>query len=90
MSGDRVEVKILSFGIVREILQKDDETIVLRPNWTNSEELKDFLCEKHFPQLKEQKDSLVLALNEEFLFNSGGITLNRMDTIALIPPITGG
>lgn len=89
MADDFVKVKILAFGCVRELLKTDSE-ITLSSKWFNDQELKDFLCDKQYPQLSKQKNTLILALNEQYLHNAMNITLKNSDLIAIIPPITGG
>lgn len=85
-----VTVKILAFGAVRETVQFSEQDLRIRSQWSGADELKKFLCTKLFPQLQQHSGSLILALNQNYLNGSETIVLNDLDTIALIPPITGG
>ena len=86
-----VQVTVLFFASVSESLQGKKEQQLNLPNavWPNPSSLLDYICDQQYPQLSVIKSSLVLAINQEYCI-TGEIHLESGDTIALIPPITGG
>ena len=43
-----------------------------------------------WPQLAPLADSMVLAVNEDYVDMDSGLTLRAADEVALIPPLSGG
>lgn len=86
-----IPVTLLFFASVSESLQGKKEQQLNLPTavWPNPLSLLEYICEKEIPQLSPYKESLVLAINNEY-YLSGDITVSPGDTLALIPPITGG
>jgi len=100
-STDLVEVNLLTFAVVRELLElagfvpdSEDHSkyrVVLKASWTNARALRQFLCQELYPCLAEIESSIALALNMQYLdFNDGPLTLRAEDNLAFIPPISGG
>lgn len=88
-----VSVCCLFFASVRDRLDgKTQDNVRLPKNrWQDSRQLLDFLCCQLYPSLTDLKSSLALAINEEYaLEGAGEIVLQENDTLAFIPPITGG
>lgn len=87
-----VKVTILYFASARDRLGGKSEEVVSLPDttWKDCDELVSFLCSNICPEVSPLRDSLALALNEEYCLPGQNITLHDNDTVALIPPITGG
>ena len=80
-----MELKVLYFGVSRDQTDKDDEILAVRENLTAGElrlELKAL-----YPNL-EDIQSFALAVNESYADDD--LLLNQGDTIAIIPPVSGG
>lgn len=80
-----MKVKILAFGIAKEILGSSSISMELNDDCGMSE-LKQSLEEK-FPRLK-QLSSFKIAINNHFASLDEVIT--ESDEIAIIPPVSGG
>ncbi len=78
-------MKILAFGIVKDIFSKSTFDVD-KKNASSVDELKLFLEEK-FPKLKELA-SYMVAVNNEYA--STNVAINDGDEIAIIPPVSGG
>ncbi len=79
-------MKLLLFGITRDIVGSNELNFELDSHVSNVGELKNALGEK-FPELHQLK-SLAIAVNEEYATDE--ITLSPNDVVALIPPVSGG
>jgi molybdopterin synthase sulfur carrier subunit len=79
-----MKVKVLAFGIAKEIFGKPSITIETKGDKTL--DLKVAL-EKQYPRLKQLR-SYMLAVNNEYALDDGVLT--ETDEIALIPPVSGG
>jgi len=79
-----MEVKLVSYGIVRDILKEKELTYAIEGQTIG--DLKTDLMSK-FPELKRLK-SLRFALNEEYVNDTQAI--KDTDEIILIPPVSGG
>lgn len=77
-------MKILYFSILKEKLGKQDENI---EDQMSIEELKDFLKQK-YPTVKELVDISKVAVNGEYKEES--FFISKDDTVAIIPPVSGG
>ena len=80
-----MQVKILYFGMVRDLVQKDEETLEM-DDASNVYQLKERLFQE-YDNLKAY-DNFAVAVNEAYaeelqLLHSG-------DVVALIPPVSGG
>ena len=78
-------MKILAFGIVKEILGSGSIDVVPDEGMT-VERLKAKL-EQQYPGLK-QLSSFMIAVNNEYA--TGGKIISAKDEIAIIPPVSGG
>ncbi len=81
----KVELKVLYFGVSRDQTNKDEEDLVLMENLTAGE-LKKRLMEM-YPNL-EDVQSFALAVNESYADDE--VILKEGDTVAIIPPVSGG
>lgn len=77
-------MKVLYFAEIKDILQKAQEDIVLEQALT-VQQFENLLFEC-YPQINNKK--FQVAVNEEFVQKSDFIQPN--DTVALIPPVSGG
>ena len=78
-------MKILAFGIAKEILGSGSVDITLGREVT-VEVLKDRL-ETLYPELKKLS-SFVIAVNNEYA--AGNKVVSTTDEVAIIPPVSGG
>ena len=91
MSGF-VTIKVLFFAAAREAAGNLSSTDLELEDGANTAFLRKKLAEL-FPKLASMvldEDNLTLALNEEYVASGQVITLKSGDTVALIPPISGG
>lgn len=79
-----MQVKVLAFGIAKEIFDGSAISIDIERNDTDS--LKNAL-EVKYPKLKELS-SYMIAVNDEYANDKTLIT--QQDEIAIIPPVSGG
>lgn len=80
-----MKIKILAFGIIKDIFSSASIIIDIENNETIAE-LKQLL-ESQFPQLKQLK-SYLIAVNNEYALPD--YKINEADEIAIIPPVSGG
>jgi molybdopterin converting factor subunit 1 len=86
-------ITVLFFASAREAaggVSKIDLEIM--DNCNNTSNLRTILAER-YPKLEAMvmdEDSMTLALNEEYVASGQVIELKAGDTVALIPPISGG
>jgi molybdopterin synthase sulfur carrier subunit len=81
-----LRVKVLFFGRARELTGVAEEAVEL-PNGTTLANLFDRYAAR-FPKLAAFRASLVASRNEEFA--SWDTPLIENDTIAFLPPVSGG
>lgn len=63
----------------------------LPSSWSSGADLRRHICRQLWPVLAEIEPSIALALNLQYVdLNGGPLTLTAADTLALIPPISGG
>jgi len=84
MSEVNYKLRILSFGLAAEILQKRE--FVYETSSKNLSELRNELTNQ-FPALLRLK-SLAFAVNKQY--QNDNFALSDDDEIALIPPVSGG
>jgi molybdopterin converting factor subunit 1 len=82
-----MKVTILYFAALRELLGSGEEHVVLTEDTLTVQELAEHLVERH-PTLQPHLASVRFAVNESFVDNKASI--NSGDTVALIPPVSGG
>lgn len=75
-----MEIKVIAFGQIAEITGKE---ITLEASDISS--LRSILSEK-FPALSDRK--FAIAVNKKLV--QGNLGLNQKDTVALMPPYSGG
>ena len=80
-----MEIQLLFFGITEDIIGEKSMNLELKNNTTVGE-VKDLLF-NDFPKLK-QYNSFSVAVNMEY--SEDNTILNSTDTLALIPPVSGG
>jgi MoaE-MoaD fusion protein len=81
-----MQVRVLFFGVLRELAGKASDSISLPESAT----LKDVLShyEELIPRLKDTASSLAMSVNQEY---AGPATrLKPGDEVALLPPVSGG
>ena len=88
-----VRIKILFFASAREAAGDISEaSIILSSEDANTSGIRNKLAAL-YPRLAElvkDEDNITLALNEEYVARGQNVSLKEGDTIALIPPISGG
>lgn len=102
MSINCVRVDILVFAAVRDRLltagcqsntnESGKFQVSLPSSWPTGGHLRGHLCRQLWPVLADIEASMALALNLQYvdLTADGPLTLVNGDTLALIPPISGG
>jgi molybdopterin synthase sulfur carrier subunit len=81
-----MRIKVLYFSSIKDKLKKNFEEIDIKEKAT-VKELINVLKEK-YPQIKENLDKALVAVNEEYADDE--TVLKEGDTVALIPPVSGG
>jgi molybdopterin converting factor subunit 1 len=87
-----IHIKVLFFASAREAANNTSETILEVPPDCDTTQFRTILASQ-YPSLAAMvldEDSITLALNEEYIDAGQVIVLKDGDTIALIPPISGG
>lgn len=87
-----MSVKILLFASAREAVGVSEIDLPLPEHGCDTNQLRVLLADR-YPQLKSlvlDVESITLALNEEYVEAGEAPTLKPGDTVALIPPISGG
>ena len=77
-------MKVLYFAEIKEVLGKSSEDIDLSYDITVDEFVTDL--SERYPNINNKK--FQIAVNEEFVKGDDIVTSN--DTVALIPPVSGG
>jgi len=81
-----VRVKVLFFGMLRDIVGRAEEQIEMENGARLQSVFERYASE--FPRLKELASSIVLACNHQFCDRS--VTIHDGDEIAFLPPVSGG
>lgn len=81
-----MQVKLLFFGMLKEIAGRDSDAVELPVGARISDLLAGYAAKS--PGLKEYFPVIAIALNEEY--SEPGATLHDRDVVALIPPVSGG
>jgi molybdopterin converting factor subunit 1 len=84
-----LQVKVLYFAQSRELVNASEEEFEFPAAALTGAELLERLLAAR-PGLAILRDALMLARNEEYIDMDGPTTLAAGDTIALIPPLSGG
>lgn len=81
-----MRVRVLFFGVLREVFQRDEDTIEL----SSTAKISDLLA--HYSAIAPEKDglfpSLAVAVNQQYA--SRNHALQDGDEVALLPPVSGG
>jgi molybdopterin converting factor subunit 1 len=80
-------VTILYFAALRELLGIGEEHVAVTRDVLTVQELAEQLVERH-PALRPHLASVRFAVNESFVDSKASV--NSGDTVALIPPVSGG
>jgi MoaE-MoaD fusion protein len=81
-----MQIRVLFFGILKDLSGKSSDSISLPENATLGDVLSHY--EEIIPRLKDTKPSLAMSVNQEY----AGVTtkLRPGDEVALLPPVSGG
>ena len=82
-----MNVTVLYFAAVRELVGKDEEAVVLPEGVASIAAVGEHLSQLH-PALEGRLSYVRFARNEEFAQLADGV--EEGDVIALIPPVAGG
>lgn len=80
-----MEIKLIAFGIAKDILQTKHLKLEVREQITVAD-LKAKLCQL-YPDFEKLR-SLSLAVNEEY--QADDFVINATDEVVIIPPVSGG
>jgi MoaE-MoaD fusion protein len=83
---EHVRVRVLFFGVTREIVGLREDTIEVAPAARLESILEGYT--NRFPKLREMAPSIVIALNQQFAPPDSLAAEN--DEIAFLPPVSGG
>ena len=90
---ETIQIQVLFFASAREAAGNITSTYVeLDASGADTAVLRKKLAEQ-YPKLADMvldEDNLTLALNEEYVPSGEILPLQKNDTVALIPPISGG
>jgi molybdopterin synthase catalytic subunit len=81
-----VRVKILLFGVLREIVGRGEDELLSEEARTPSSILDEY-CQR-FETLRNSRSSILIARNREF--TAGNELVTDGDEIAFLPPVSGG
>jgi molybdopterin converting factor subunit 1 len=87
-----INIKVLFFASAREAAGDVSSTDLELNSGATTVDLRKKLAEQ-YPKLAPMvldEENLTLALNEEYVTNGQVLPLKNGDTVALIPPISGG
>lgn len=81
-----MQIRVLFFGVLKELAGNADEFVVLAPNATVGDLLTHL--ENRAPRLKAVLSSVAMSVNEEYAGPEA--KLKQGDEVALLPPVSGG
>ncbi len=81
-----MEINILYFSSIKDKLKKSSEILHLKEGISVKELISEL--KNRYPQLSDHLDNVMIAVNEEYV--PGEYTLKDGDTVAIIPPVSGG
>ena len=81
-----MRIKVLYFSSVKDKIGMSSEDIELAENSTVNDLVK--LLSEKYPQIKDSLQNSMFAVNEEYA--STDQKLKEGDTVAIIPPVSGG
>ncbi len=81
-----MKIKVLYFSSIKDKLKKKEDLLDISEN-TTLEDVISLLKEK-YPEIAESLDKSMFAVNEEYADKDK--ILKEGDTVAVIPPVSGG
>lgn len=81
-----MQVRVLFFGVIREIVGQRETTVDLAEGASLATLLDDYSA--RFPRLRAMLPSVVVALNQQF--SNPSASISDGDEIAFLPPVSGG
>ncbi len=81
-----MKIKVLYFSSIKDKLKKKEDILDITEN-TTLEDVISLLKEK-YPEIAESLDKSMFAVNEEYADKDK--ILKEGDTVAVIPPVSGG
>lgn len=81
-----MQVHVLLFGALKDLLARESETIDLPEQATVEQLLRRYVA--NAPQMEKFAGSLAIAVNREYA--TPGQALSEGDEVALLPPVSGG
>jgi len=81
-----MQIRVLFFGVLKELTGTVDESVTLAPNATVGDLLNQL--ESRSPRLKSMLSSVAMSVNEEYA--GPEVKLKQGDEVALLPPVSGG
>ena len=81
-----MKVKVLYFSSIKDKLKKSSEEFEIKEGTTISEFLN--ILKSKYPEISKSFESSMFAVNEEYVEQS--FSLKEGDTVAIIPPVSGG
>lgn len=81
-----MRVRVLFFGMLKDLAGKSSATLDLRPGATVADALAQL--EPQIPRLKDAMASLAVAVNQHYA--AAETVLQADDEVALLPPVSGG
>jgi molybdopterin synthase catalytic subunit len=81
-----MQVRVLFFGVLKDIVGRSEETLEIAPHSTIGSVYEAF--SRRFETLRDKRSSILFAKNREF--SSAEATLSDNDEIAFLPPVSGG
>ncbi|ACO04205.1 MAG TPA: molybdopterin converting factor subunit 1 [Persephonella sp.] len=81
-----MKVKVLYFSSLKDRIKKSQEVIDIKEKTTVGEFIK--ILKERYPELEKNFDNVMIAVNEEYA--SSDQVLKEGDTVAIIPPVSGG
>ena len=84
--ADRMQVRVLYFGVLKDVVGRREERLQLEPGSDVGGLFA--VCAGRFPGLEKHAASILFSRNQEFV--SREESLQEGDEVALLPPVSGG
>ncbi len=81
-----MQVQVLFFGVLKDIIGKAEETVEVSTGSTLQDLFEGYA--ERFGTLRDRRSSILLARNREF--STPDTVLNEGDEVAFLPPVSGG
>ena len=91
--SEKVNVKILYFAKIKEIMKKSFDTVYLNNNKILGKDVFDYAITQNSDLINELKpvfDTCLISLNDEYIEREQEILLKQGDEISILPPISAG